>query len=128
MTIAEHAAKVMNEALEADRTAMQKLLDVGVEVNPKLADHPEIQCHQNTDTSPVVLRLMGVLNGILLRNNPGEVLVQHTDDDDKTVRFSAMPSNSFNRKGFTLVELLVVMAFVGFAAVIVGAVLYLAHH
>ena len=56
----DFAIKVLNEALEADPEAMNKLFNVKVQVNDELLNHPTIQCNGNRkDMGP-----MGLINGL----------------------------------------------------------------
>jgi len=61
------AIKVLNEALEADREAVSRLMAMEVEVAPEpFIDHPTIQVgHRNYDPEqPVILRPLGLINGL----------------------------------------------------------------
>jgi len=66
-TAVDFAIKVLNEALEADRDAVSKLMEAEVEVNAEpFIDHPTIQVgHRDYDPDqPVILRPLGLINGL----------------------------------------------------------------
>lgn len=62
----QRVVDLMNEALEADQTAISNLINHRVPCNETLADHPTIQCGIRSPAalSDTTVGLLGILNGI----------------------------------------------------------------
>ena len=60
-TTTESVISTLNEALEADPSAIRALLAVRVNCNSKLADHPTIV----VGNEPPTVSVLGLLNGIV---------------------------------------------------------------
>ena len=84
---------VLNEALELDQEAVQKLIDYRVPCNDDLADHETIQVLANEDGSNTRVGLLGIINGILGKDEDsgwGYVAAEYRDE--KLVGFLLAPS------------------------------------
>ena len=78
----ENAIRVLNEALAADPVAVKQLMSLGVEVNTEaLRDHPTIQVGSSVPGGPVVLRPLGLVNGLLGARDDGWGFVAAVTDD-----------------------------------------------
>lgn len=95
---ATDAVRILNEALELDRLAVETLFGVRVNVNKKLSEHDSIQVNANRTMS-----VLGLLNGIFGINAQGlgyiaaEVEVDSDNIRGKLVEFvltSDIPSSS----------------------------------
>lgn len=78
------AVRVLNEALEADREAIEALVLSRSVVNSRLAAHPTIQCGRVIDEDgPLVVGVLGIINGIFGSEIGAEWAADHpaTDDD-----------------------------------------------
>ena len=60
----DRAVRILNEALEADPKAINRLMDSSVPVNDKLANHPSIQVRARPDASGNRLRPLGLIDGL----------------------------------------------------------------
>ncbi len=97
------AIKVLNEALEADRVAMNALLKHSVECNWDLGDHWSIQVgaydpetDDETDDplqhGPYRVRLLGVINGLFgIGPDSWGFIVGYTDEHGDFTRFEYRP-------------------------------------
>ena len=63
--ISERMLKTLNEALAADPTAIERLVEYRVSCNDRLADHPHVVVQDNVVASGNSVGMMGILNGIL---------------------------------------------------------------
>ena len=73
------AIKVLNEMVEADREAVQLLIETRVPCNDALADHPTVQVHSEHGRHSV--GLLGVINGLLGADTDGWGFVCASFDD-----------------------------------------------
>lgn len=83
---AEHAAKIVKEALEADPEAVSALFESRVNCNEKLAQHPTIQVQSFPDPKAkegkACIGALGLLNGILW--DTGFVIMAKVEEDEAT--------------------------------------------
>ena len=82
--------KVLNEMVEADREAVQLLVETRVPCNDALADHPTIQVHSEHGRHSV--GLLGVVNGLLGADTDGwGFICAEFDDKMQLVSFKRTP-------------------------------------
>lgn len=72
----------LNEATEADQTAIDSLIEHRVPCNKALADHPTIQ----VGGDPCVVGMLGIINGIVERLT-GKRVMAIWDDEKGLIRF-----------------------------------------
>ncbi len=61
---AQQAVEFLNEALLLDKEAVHTLFQYRVPCNENLANHPTIQCRQFTEQDPVIVGMLGLMNGL----------------------------------------------------------------
>lgn len=79
----EDALRVLNEAVKADREAMQALIDARVLCNDKLGKHPTIQVGRMDGCLRV--GILGLLNGLFGTAEDGWGAIAAVFDDDGTI-------------------------------------------
>jgi hypothetical protein len=82
---------LLNEAVEADPQAMELLIGHRVECNNMLADHPTIQCMENTmpDGKKTYVGMLGVINGICEKITGQRVAAQYEKGSGALIGFCA---------------------------------------
>jgi hypothetical protein len=81
---------LLNEMTQADREAVQLLVETRVPCNDALADHPTVQVHSERGRHTV--GLLGILNGILGADDEGWGYVCAVFDDHmQLVNFKPTP-------------------------------------
>lgn len=97
LQLANEFIRVLNEAVELDKSALHKLIEFRVRCNKALADHPMIQVRttqesNNTGAATLVdvhrVGLLGILNGILgVDEFEQAYLAGNYDDEGKLTNF-----------------------------------------
>lgn len=90
---AQHAVKVLNEALKADPTAMNKLFFTRVACTEELSQHPTIQVRgyeTGNEPQPPNVGVLGLINGIFGVNDRNYGFVCMVLEDGKIDRFEIM--------------------------------------
>lgn len=91
-------ADLLNEALISDPVAIEAMIQNGVPVNETLADHPTIQVRCEPPGGTPKLRLIGLLNGIIGRCEPNNLLVATFDEEPiRLTGFSVVTWEQFNK-------------------------------
>ncbi len=93
MTItAEHAVKILNDALEADPAAINELFRHRASCNEALAEHSSIQVRayakEREHAAPPTVGFLGLLNGIFGMKPSGYGHLQSEVENGQIVRFS----------------------------------------
>lgn len=83
--IIDIAIDILNEALEADREAICKLLDYKVECNDSLANHATIQVGMLNGKSQV--GMLGIINGLFGVDEDGYGFICYEYDNNGVIRF-----------------------------------------
>lgn len=89
MIDAEQIEKVINDALERDRTAIDKLFMLSVQANKALAEHESI-----TVSAEGELSVLGLINGILAKD--GKILVAYLDGNSLINYFKLENLSDYN--------------------------------
>ena len=92
----DRAVRVLNEALEADPKAINRLMDAQVPVNDALAAHPSIQVGERPNAHGLRMRPLGLING-LFGTSPRSTSVIWTVRPATSCGSSEYPSN-YRRK------------------------------
>lgn len=83
----ERAVKVLNELLVADPDATNELFKFAVIVNKTVCDHPTIQVRGEKDSLSGLLRMIGLLNGVLQEGNQRITMIVDDGPDKKITKF-----------------------------------------
>ena len=82
------AINALNTMVEADREAIENLLNYRVECNEAMADHPTVQVM--ADNHKFKVGLLGIINGIFgAKDGIGYIAFEY--EDGKLVRFVPTP-------------------------------------
>lgn len=89
LALLEVVVKTLNEMLSLDKEATKALVNFKAPANLALAEHPEIQVHQEEgETGKYSVGMVGVLAGVALKLNKTFVLAYGTNEKgDTPVRF-----------------------------------------
>ena len=82
----DDAIRVLNEALEADGEAINKLMAVEIPINSKLADHPTVQVGAMVEGGPCVVRCMGLINGLFGVDERNYGFISMIVGDDRKIK------------------------------------------
>ena len=89
----DHAIRVLNEALEADRYAIESLMAFEVLVNKNLAGHASIQCSPHGEAVNYSwLRPLGLINGLFgAGSDSWGYIAMEVDEAGRILRFIRTP-------------------------------------
>ena len=82
--LAQEMVDYLNELIELDRDAVQKLIDVYSECNKPMAEHPTLQVHQMSEEAPIYgVGALGLLNGFIgERDGVGYITAVYNDSSE----------------------------------------------
>lgn len=81
--LADHFIRLLNKMVDADREAMEKLVETRVPCNQAMVDHPTVQ------VSNGAVGMLGILNGLVgVRDDGYGYVAAVFDDDEKLVGFA----------------------------------------
>lgn len=86
----EHAIDILNQAIQSDPDAMNKLIGTRINCGVTLANHPTIQVMN--DDGKYSVGILGLLNGIFGTDNNGNGFIATVFDDQtgELIRFKRM--------------------------------------
>lgn len=90
--IARRTISLMNDAIDCDREAVEKLVEARVECNDELAEHETIQTGDYHEPGKNSVGLLGILNGIVGvdEENWGCIAASYDSETKKLIRFTLL--------------------------------------